>query len=120
MPVPFISIGREGDFQKAVTLTGNWTRYAVSGTVNHTNSAHIIYNESGKDCDAYVRLPMVEKGTIAHDWQPAPEDTQSQIDANKTSAANAHTSADNLCFIKYEIVGTSLGILRKSQALCYL
>lgn len=69
-----ITIGRENDFTKAVTLTDDWTRYAVSGTVNHKNSAHIIYNFSGKDCDAYVRLPMVEKGTIAHPWSPAPED----------------------------------------------
>ena len=80
-----ITIGREGDFQKAVTLTGNWTRYAVSGTVNSTNRAHIIYNESGKDCDAYVRLPMVEKGTIAHDWQPAPEDVDAKITTNSTA-----------------------------------
>lgn len=80
-----ITIGRENDFQKAITLTSNWTRYAISGTVNHTNSAHIIYNESGKDCDAYVRLPMVEKGTIAHDWQPAPEDVDAKITANSTA-----------------------------------
>lgn len=80
-----ITIGRENDFQKAITLTSNWTRYAISGTVNHTNSAHIIYNESGKDCDAYVRLPMVEKGTIAHDWQPAPEDVDAKITTNSTA-----------------------------------
>lgn len=80
-----ITIGRENNFQKAITLTSNWTRYAISGTVNHTNSAHIIYNESGKDCDAYVRLPMVEKGTVAHDWSPAPEDAQNQFTQIKQS-----------------------------------
>lgn len=80
-----ITIGREGDFQKAVTLTGNWTRYAVSGTVNSTNRAHIIYNESGKDCDAYVRLPMVEEGIVVHPWSPAPEDTDAKITANTTA-----------------------------------
>lgn len=76
-----ITIGREHDFTKVVTLTDVWARYVVSGTVNSINMAHIIYNLSGKDCDAYVRLPMLEKGTVAHDWQPAPEDTQSQIEA---------------------------------------
>ena len=75
------TIGREGDFTKVVTLTSNWTRYAVSGTVNSANKAHIIYHAKSESCDAYVRLPMVEKGTIAHDWQPAPEDTQSQIES---------------------------------------
>lgn len=44
-----------------------------------------MYNTSGKDCDVYVRLPMVEKGTIAHDWSPAPEDTDAKITANSTA-----------------------------------
>lgn len=78
-----IIIGREFDFEKAVTLTDTWTRYVASGTVKKAGRSHIMYNQSGKDCDAYVRLPMVEKGTIAHDWQPAPEDMQSEIDALK-------------------------------------
>lgn len=69
-----IFIAREGDFGKEVTLTDNWTRYDVSGTVRGINNAHIMYNESGKACDAYVRLPMVEKGTTATPWTPAPED----------------------------------------------
>ncbi len=69
-----ITIGRENDFEKTFTLTDTWTRYSVSGTVNNTNRAHIIYNMSNKYCDAYVRLPMVERGTVAHDWSPAPED----------------------------------------------
>ena len=44
-----------------------------------------MYNNSGKDCDAYVRLPMVEKGTIAHDWSPAPEDLTTAIQKNSTA-----------------------------------
>ena len=42
-----------------------------------------------------IKGEMFEYGTIAHDWQPALEDIQSQIDANKTAAANAQTSANN-------------------------
>lgn len=87
-----ITIGREHDFEKAVTLTNTWTRYSVSGVVKAANRAHIMYNESGKDCDAYVRLPMVEKGTIAHDWQPAPEDTNSQIEAVSSKIDQTATS----------------------------
>lgn len=90
-----ITIGREGDFQKAVTLTGNWTRYAVSGTVNSTNRAHIIYNESGKDCDAYVRLPMVEEGIVVHPWSPAPEDLQNQFTQIKQSIDGVTTTIND-------------------------
>lgn len=42
-----------------------------------------------------IKGEMFEYGTIAHDWQPAPEDTQTQIDANKTAATNAQNTADS-------------------------
>lgn len=80
-----ITIGRENDFEKAITLTDTWTRYSVRGVVKNANRAHTVYNTSGKDCDAYVRLPMVEKGTIAHDWSPAPEDVDAKITTNATA-----------------------------------
>ena len=54
-------------------------------------------NQHDKDDDAgigYAKNYMLEKGTIAHDWQPAPEDIQSEIDANKTAAANAQNTAN--------------------------
>lgn len=38
---------------------------------------------------------FVKKGNINTTWSPAPEDTQSEIDANKMAAANAQTSANN-------------------------
>ncbi|CAJ2232147.1 phage tail spike protein [Fructilactobacillus sanfranciscensis] len=91
-----ITIARENDFGKPIVLNGNdWVRYSVSGTVKNINRAHIMYNNSGKDCDVYVRLPMVEKGTVAHDWSPAPEDlaTSSQVtqlsDSIQTKVSNA-------------------------------
>lgn len=33
----------------------------------------------------YIRHVMLEKGTVAHDWQPAPEDTDAKITANTTA-----------------------------------
>lgn len=90
-----ITIGRENDFEKAVTLTNAWTRYSVSGEFKGANRAHIIYNESGKDCDAYVRLPMVEKGTVAHDWSPAPDDLQNQFTQIKQSIDGVTTTIND-------------------------
>lgn len=40
----------------------------------------------------YIRHVMLEKGTVAHDWSPNPDDIQSQLDnlnANKLSSADA-------------------------------
>lgn len=90
-----ITIGRENDFEKAVTLTNAWARYSVSGEVKGANRAHIIYNESGKDCDAYVRLPMVEKGMVAHDWSPAPDDLQNQFTQTKESIDGVTTTIND-------------------------
>ncbi|MCZ2326589.1 tail fiber domain-containing protein [Limosilactobacillus fermentum] len=90
-----ITIGRENDFEKAVTLTNTWVRYSVSGEVKGANRAHIIYNESGKDCDAYVRLPMVEKGTVAHDWSPALDDLQNQFTQTKASIDGVITTIND-------------------------
>lgn len=56
-----------------------------------------------------IKGEMFEVGTVAHDWSPAPEDIQSEIDANsaliksntteignaKTAAANAQSSANS-------------------------
>lgn len=95
-------IGREGDFTKVVTLTSNWTRYAVSGTVNSANKAHIIYHAKSESCDAYVRLPMVEKGTVAHDWSPAPSDM-----ATVTSVTNLSATVDGIQAQVYNSDGTS-------------
>lgn len=51
-----------------------------------------------KDDDAgigYVKNYMLEKGIVAHDWSPAPEDIQYEIDANKTATANAQNTANS-------------------------
>lgn len=86
-----ILIGREKDFQKSITLTDAWARYSVSGEVNHTNSAHIVYNSQKGDCDFYVRLPMIEKGMVAHDYSPAPSDM-----ATVTSVTNLSATVDGI------------------------
>lgn len=64
----------------------------VTDAVNRVSFVLKHYNDDGsqsqhdKDSDAgigYVKNYMLEKGMIAHDWQPAPEDMQSEIDALK-------------------------------------
>lgn len=52
-----------------------------------------LYNQIIATTCATSKL-MIEKGTVAHDWSPAPEDIQSEIDANKTAAANAQNTAN--------------------------
>lgn len=88
-----ITIGREGNFTKTFTVTNEWKRYSVTGTVTSSNAAHIMYNNSGKDVNIYVRLPMVEKGAITHDWSPAPEDQTAYTD---TKVGQVQDNLNNL------------------------
>lgn len=45
---------------------------------------------------ALLGLNKLERGTVATDWTPAPEDVQSEIDAAKDQADKAQTSTDKL------------------------
>lgn len=51
-------------------------------------------NTYKSDNSGYVDKVMLEKGTVAHDWQPAPEDIQSEIDALKDAVKKL--GGDNL------------------------
>ena len=81
---------------------------------------------NGQRADMYIGKPMLEKGTIAHEWQPAPEDaqtyTQTQIkqtadswNANLTSVkdgltdkyTNLHATVDGIQAQVYNKDGSS-------------
>ena len=51
------------------------------------------YNKGSKTTIFRVKL---ERGSLATDWTPAPEDVQSEIDAAKDQATKAQTSTDKL------------------------
>lgn len=60
---------------------------AVTFYLRHYNDDDSQYQHDN-DSDAgigYVKDYMLEKGTVAHDWSPAPEDTDAKITANSTA-----------------------------------
>lgn len=53
-------------------------------TWNHPSGTYCLrVNTYKSDNSGYAERVMLEKGTVAHDWQLAPEDIQSEIDALK-------------------------------------
>lgn len=80
-------------------ITTQWQQYAWSFQVNDISlqrqNTRVEYSQDTGDNWIYWAGWMLEKGIVAHEWQPAPEDIQTQIDANKTAAANAQSSANN-------------------------
>lgn len=68
-------------------ITTQWQQYSWSFQINDASlqrqDTRIEYNYDTGDNWIYWAGWMLEKGTVAHEWQPAPEDTQTQIDALK-------------------------------------
>lgn len=50
---------------------------------NPSGTYYFRVNTYKSDNSGYAEKVMLEKGTVAHDWQPAPEDIQTQLDALK-------------------------------------
>lgn len=107
--------GSNGNYADGATKsqsTTDYTRIVVHfHNGNNTATPNFIPVRINKKSTITVWLYgcMLEKGVVAHDWQPAPEDIQSEIDANsaliknntteignaKTAAANAQSSANS-------------------------
>ena len=62
-------IGWEGISDARMTPTSNWQRVSRTGSID-SGTAFVFYGIM----DVYVRLLKVDKGTLATDWSPAPED----------------------------------------------
>lgn len=92
-----------GDSHHALSdfVAPNTTAKRISCTITIDSNTwyveHTLIADGGTSTSKTVQIKgeMFEYGTIAHDWQPAPEDTQTQIDANKTAATNAQNTADS-------------------------
>lgn len=87
-------IPEKRDYHGINVPANQWTRIYYTFTTNDLVGSSFGVFPSHANGHVYIRHLMLEKGTIAHDWQPAPEDTNSQIDANKTSANNAQNTAN--------------------------
>ena len=72
----------------------DWTERPAGYTRTLTPPAKTAYIRIGFPCaDPIVKL---ERGTVATDWTPAPEDVQAEIDRAKEQATKAQTSTDKL------------------------
>ena len=80
-----------------VVLTTNWVRYTVVLTSYSDASTNINHNfcyfgaPAGNTGNVYIALPMLEEGTVAHTWSPAPSDM-----ATVTSVTNLSATVDGI------------------------
>ena len=81
------------------TLTDKWTRHTYTfktkATISTTDTQRLLFRLNyGNKCT--ICMPQLEKGTKATDWTSAPEDTQSQIDANKTEISSTKSKVSTI------------------------
>lgn len=82
--------------RKNLTVTTEWQRFHVTftpteGTVSLANSYLAFYGTYGTGVKPIIRRAKIERGAIATDWSPAPEDQQSYAD---TKIAEYKTTVD--------------------------
>ncbi|WP_314742710.1 gp58-like family protein [Streptococcus suis] len=81
---------------KSLTVTTEWQRFHVTftpteGTMSLANSYLAFYGTYGTEVKPIIRRAKIERGAIATDWSPAPEDQQSYAD---TKIAEYKTTVD--------------------------
>lgn len=91
-----------GDSHHALSdyVAPNTTAKRISCTITIDSNTwyveHTLIADGGTSTSKTVQIKgeMFETGTIAHDWSPALEDIQYEIDANKTATTNAQNTAN--------------------------
>jgi predicted nucleic acid-binding Zn-ribbon protein len=77
-------------------ITTQWQQYSWSFQINNVSlqrqNTRVEYNFDTGDNWIYWAGWMLEKGIVAHDWSPAPEDADAKITAN-TTAINQNKTA---------------------------
>lgn len=70
--------------------TDEWQRYSLTFDITEPYDGHLRLMESG-DLKTLIRFARVklERGTVATDWTPAPEDVQAAIDAERSARETA-------------------------------
>lgn len=82
--ISFNDVGQETNGKKGrVDLTTQWQRISHTFTNRFTQWFSFVFYQMVGTCSPgdkiYIRLPKLEKGNIATDWTPAPEDDQQSI-----------------------------------------
>ena len=102
----FISVrdwnnGFSENIRKRVSVGETWQRIVVTDTYKqtpHTNDNFIdVLFEFGEQGSVQFKQPQLERGSVATDWTPAPEDTEqdfAQTNANMNTMRETLTNAD--------------------------
>ena len=94
--ISFNNVGQETNgFKGRVDITTQWQRISHTFTNKYTQHYAFVFYQMIGTCSpgdkVYVRLPKLEKGNIATDWTPAPEDNNAFV--KNTEFSNKFTES---------------------------
>ena len=87
--ISFNNVGQETNgFKGRVDITTQWQRISHTFTNRYTQHYSFVFYQMIGTCSpgdkVYIRLPKLEKGNIATDWTPAPEDVEQSVNELNT------------------------------------
>ena len=82
------SVGFESNGQTKIDVTTDWTRFSHTFVNRFSNFYMFTFNNPTTNFNngdkIYIKLPKLEKGNIATDWTPAPEDVETNVNELNT------------------------------------
>lgn len=114
------NVGFETNGRKQVNITTEWQRISHTFVNKFTKYfAFVFYNPTtnfNNGDKIYIRLPKLEKGNIATDWTPAPEDVEQNVNelntwkqtANQTLNTVTNTLNDTVRHSQLQITADSI------------
>lgn len=99
--ISFNSVGQETNGIKGrVDITTKWQRISHTFTNRYTQWYNFSFYEMIGTCSPgdkiYIRLPKLEKGNIATDWTPAPEDVEQNVNELNTWKQTANQTLNTV------------------------
>ena len=99
--ISFNNVGQETNgFKGRVDITTQWQRISHTFTNRYTQHYALVLYQMLGTCSPgdkiYIRLPKLEKGNIATDWTPAPEDDQQSINELNTWKQTANQTLNTV------------------------
>lgn len=87
--ISFNNVGQTTNGKKGrVDITTQWQRISHTFTNRYTNYYAFIFYGMIETCSPgdkiYIKLPKLEKGNVATDWTPAPEDVEQNVNELNT------------------------------------
>ena len=96
----FSNVGYETNGKKQIDITTNWQRISHTFINKFTDYyGFVFYNPTtnfNNGDKIYIRLPKLEKGNIATDWIPAPEDVETNVNELNTWKQTANQTLNTV------------------------